>query len=99
MVPQSQCAADEALEEAWQSRQRGTGFRDQGSGFRDHKDGKDTGRGNRKTMRETMRTGTPYVKLRTGAPHASVLVVDCVCAQRMCANLDDPSRTAGAGPK
>jgi hypothetical protein len=39
------------------------------------------------------------VKLRTGAPHASVLVVDCVCTQRMCANLDDPSRTAGAGPK
>jgi hypothetical protein len=29
-------------------------------------------------MIETMHTGTPYVELRTGAPHASVLV--CVFA-------------------
>jgi hypothetical protein len=49
-----------------------------GTGFRHRKDGKDRGRGNSNKMIETMHTGTPYVELRTGAPHASVLV--CVCA-------------------
>jgi hypothetical protein len=49
-------------------------------------------RDNSNKMRETIHTGTPYVELRTGAPHASVMV--CVCA-----TLHNPSKVDGGQTK